>query len=136
MSDVTGGRPTPEEARRLIFQDLDLTNAVRIAQDAHGWPDDEAAEAALEYRRFLWLSYLHDGPAGALHTNADKLWHNHILDTQAYAADCDRIFGRYIHHTPHYATTEEARQEAYRRGLARYEAEYGAPIPQPTAECG
>jgi hypothetical protein len=135
MSDVTGGRPSPREARRLIFEDLDLTNVVRTAQDAYGWASDEAAEAELEYRRFLWLSYQHDGPAGTLDSNADKLWHYHILDTQTYAADCARMFGRYLHHTPTYKVAEESRQVSYQRGLERYQLEYGRPVPRPTADC-
>jgi hypothetical protein len=135
MSDVSGGKPGPDEARRLIFEDLDLTNAVRSARAAYGWSDDQATEAELEYRRFLWLSYQHDGPAGALDSDADRLWHHHILDTQAYAADCGRIFGGYLHHTPTYAVTEEVRQETYRRGLERYEQEYSRPMPRPTWQC-
>jgi hypothetical protein len=135
MSDVSGGRPGPDEARRLIFEDLDLTNAVRTARAAHGWSDDEATEAEFEYRRFLWLSYQHDGPAGAIHSDADKLWHHHILDTQRYGTDSGRIFGRYLHHTPTYAVTEEERQQVYQLGLERYETEYSRPLPRPTLSC-
>jgi len=135
MSDVSGGRPSPQEARRPIFQDLDLTEAVRGARAAYHWTDEEAAEAELEYRRFLWLTYQHDGPAGALHGDADKLWHYHILDTRKYAADCDQILGRYIHHTPAHAVSEGERQAAYQRGLERYEAEYNRPMPRPGILC-
>jgi hypothetical protein len=135
MSDVSGGRPGPDEARRLIFEDLDLTNAVRTARAAYGWSDDEATEAEFEYRRFLWLSYQHQGPAGALQSDADRLWHHHILDTQAYTADCGRIFGGYLHHTPGYAVTEEARQAAQQLGVERYQQEYSRPLPKPTLGC-
>jgi hypothetical protein len=135
MSDVSGGRPGPDEARRLIFEDLDLTNAIDTARAAYGWSDDEAAEAEVEYRRFLWLSYLHDGPAGALQSDADKLWHHHILDTQAYAADCNRTFGRYLHHTPNYAISDEALQSAYQLGLERYQQEFHGPVPKPGTGC-
>ena len=135
MSDVAGGRPGPEAARRLIFQDLDLTDVVQAARAAYNWSDDESAEAELEYRRFLWLSYQHDGPAGVLQSDADKLWHHHILDTQRYAADCDRMFGRYLHHTPAHRLTEEERREVHRRGLERYEREYNRPLPRPTLNC-
>lgn len=135
MSDVPGDRPGPEEARQLIFEDLDLIDAARAARAAHGWTDEEATEADLEYRRFLWLCYEHDGPAGALQANADKLWHHHILDTARYTADCGRIFGRYIHHTPAYALTEEERQQVYRQGLERYQRAYDRPLITPTASC-
>src|SRR6266550_2139058 len=103
MSGLSGGRPSPDEARRLIFDELDLTEVVRAARAAYNWNDDATAEAEREYRRFLWLCYQHDGPAGAIHGDADKLWHFHILNTRGYMADCERIFGRFLHHTPNYA---------------------------------
>ncbi len=31
----------------------------------------------------------------------DQFWHQHILDTAKYANDCNRLFGRMIHHNPH-----------------------------------
>jgi hypothetical protein len=135
MSDVSGGKPDPDEARRLIFEDLDLTDAIRTARIAYSWTDEAATEAELEYRRYLWLSYQHDGPAGALDSDADKLWHHHILDTPAYLADCDRMFGSYLHHTPAYAVTDVAQEEAYQRGLERYQLEYQRPVPKPTKSC-
>jgi hypothetical protein len=30
----------------------------------------------------------------------DELWHKHILDTRAYARDCENWFGNFIHHRP------------------------------------
>jgi hypothetical protein len=135
MTDVSGGRPSPEEARRLIFEDLDLSDAVRTARAAHHWTDEETADAELEYRRFLWLCYQEDGPVGAIHTDADRLWHHHILDTQGYMADCERIFGRYLHHAPAYGASEEDRQRLHRQGLERYQREYRRPLPRPTLSC-
>ena len=135
MSDVSAGRPGPDEARRLIFGDLDLTNEVRSARAAYDWSVEEAAEAELEYRRFLWLCYLDDGPAGAIHSDADKVWHHHILNTRGYAADCDRMFGHFLHHSPTYAIPEEVRQESYQRGLERYRQEFHRPVPKPTLDC-
>jgi hypothetical protein len=31
----------------------------------------------------------------------DTVWHNHILDTAAYAADCEEVFGFFLHHFPY-----------------------------------
>merc|ERR1712151_930213 len=30
----------------------------------------------------------------------DIVWHEHIIDTKQYMIDCDRLFGRYLHHYP------------------------------------
>jgi len=32
----------------------------------------------------------------------DKVWHYHILDTRAYAEDCENIFGHILHHFPYF----------------------------------
>jgi hypothetical protein len=31
----------------------------------------------------------------------DEVWHNHILDTAAYARDCQEVFGYFLHHFPY-----------------------------------
>lgn len=31
----------------------------------------------------------------------DDIWHAHILDTKKYAEDCDKIFGKFLHHFPY-----------------------------------
>jgi hypothetical protein len=31
----------------------------------------------------------------------DEMWHRHILDTAAYRADCDSLFGRFLDHFPY-----------------------------------
>jgi hypothetical protein len=30
----------------------------------------------------------------------DEMWHQHILHTLKYAQDCERVFGRFVHHSP------------------------------------
>ena len=54
------------------------------------------------YRRFLALNIVYEDrkicPTGPI----DDFWHAHILDTHAYAQDCDYLFGRYLHHFPYF----------------------------------
>lgn len=51
-----------------------------------------------EYKRFLILnlSYTKLVPSKIM----DTFWHYHILDTRKYHADCESIFGQYLHHLP------------------------------------
>ncbi len=52
------------------------------------------------YKSFLWLKisypHLNLSPTEII----DSFWHEHILDTQKYFADCNALFGGYMHHTP------------------------------------
>src|SRR5271170_7507385 len=54
------------------------------------------------YRRFLALNLRYPDrkicPTGPI----DTFWHAHILDTEAYARDCDALFGRFLHHYPYF----------------------------------
>jgi len=62
----------------------------------------------------------------------DLVWHAHILDTHAYARDCDQLFGRFIHHAPNFGGKGEKEQllEQYVEMLEIYEQLYGTPPDQ------
>ncbi|HEX7683037.1 MAG TPA: hypothetical protein VF446_05790 [Trinickia sp.] len=59
----------------------------------------ERAEAG--YRQFLKLAAKYPDAPIVPSEEVDEFWHMHILDTQRYSADCDRIFGYMIHHDPY-----------------------------------
>ncbi len=55
----------------------------------------------------------------------DEVWHAHILDTRRYAADCDCVFGEFIHHYPYFGLGDkhgDRRQlvAKYQRTKVRY----------------
>ena len=56
----------------------------------------------MEYRRFLTLNIENPGTRLAPTPLMDIFWHAHILDTMSYAADCDSMFGRFLHHIPNF----------------------------------
>ena len=60
------------------------------------------AEVEDLYRKFLALNMVYPDrkicPTGPI----DEFWHAHILDTRAYAADCQALFGEYLHHFPYF----------------------------------
>jgi hypothetical protein len=37
----------------------------------------------------------------------DKVWHAHILDTVKYEADCNEIFGTFLHHFPYFGLRDD-----------------------------
>lgn len=64
------------------------------------WSLKEIDAAILNYRVFLQAIRNHSGNLVPT-KQIDTVWHHHILDTEKYIADCDKIFGRYVHHFPY-----------------------------------
>lgn len=103
-----------EECRQLLEADetlaqavsrvaaLDFTMLRRKLEEEHGWTKEHLNEVEDLYRKFLALNLLYPErkicPTGPI----DDFWHAHILDTRAYAEDCDRLFGRFLHHFPYF----------------------------------
>ncbi len=99
-------------------EDIDLTSVRNAMVEKHGWSLDRAWEAQAEYVRFLTL--LQKKPNFMLvpwldpqgRDDLDQFWHQHILDTAKYAADCQALFGKMIHHNPHLARGSAEESEA------------------------
>ncbi len=66
------------------------------------WSFEQCENAEREYKRFLTLIKLNPRKQIVPTKQMDKFWHHHILDTQAYQADCMKVFGHFIHHFPYF----------------------------------
>ena len=101
------------------------------AEEGEGWSADQCERIELEYRRYLALSRRYPEKAIVPSKVVDTFWHFHILDTQAYAADCDRAFGYFLHHYPYFGMRgghdAQALGAAYDETLALYELHFGSP---------
>jgi hypothetical protein len=96
---------------------------------AKGWTPERADAVEREYRRFLCLVKIYrDAPLAPV-IDVDEFWHYHILDTKKYAADCERVFGYFLHHFPYAGMRgkedEEARERIATRTRAMYEKTFG-----------
>ena len=105
---------TFEDSQRLVRIDDELADALRRVAtldftmlksklvEEKGWTAETCDEIEGLYRKFLALNMRYPDrkicPSGPI----DDFWHAHILDTQAYAADCQRLFGRLLHHYPYF----------------------------------
>ena len=63
---------------------------------------EECELAEREYHKYLTLKKLYPGIELVPNRLLDEFWHAHILDTAAYHADCDSVFGYYLHHYPYF----------------------------------
>lgn len=87
-----------------IFNALDLESIIdlSIRSDAGPrWSIEDARTAADLYRSFLWLCWAYPDENIVPNSVIDQFWHLHILDTRRYADDCQKIFGRMLHHNPY-----------------------------------
>lgn len=115
-----------------IPEELEL-NSVRDALiEKQGWPLERAEAARAEYVRFLTL--LQRRPRFMLipwrneegQDDLDQFWHQHILDTAKYAADCKALFGRLIHHNPHVVRGSGDERDAAEKTQRLYARTFGS----------
>ena len=118
LSRVAKQRKKPSE--------LDLQSVRDAMIEKHGWTEDRADAAQLEYVRFLTL--LQTKPGFMLipwldasgRDDLDQFWHQHILDTEKYAADCKALFGRMIHHNPNVLRGSREEKDAVQKTRRLY----------------
>lgn len=65
-----------------------------------GWSRGRIKNAVHGYRSFLQLAADEPDREMTPDVDVDAVWHEHILDTQKYADDCNTMFGYYLHHIP------------------------------------
>lgn len=113
--------------------------------EGQGWNEGELELAEREYRRFLALHLMFPEMAVVPCGLVDHVWHAHILDTFAYAPDCQKVFGFFLHHYPYFGMRGEQDavdlHDAYELTLARYGDAFGEPPvgvwrPEAGAKCG
>lgn len=83
---------------------IDLTKIKEKMMDithGKGWSEKLANEVEIEYRRFLALSIAYPEETIVPSKIVDDFWHAHILDTRAYARDCEIAVGYFFHHWPY-----------------------------------
>lgn len=106
-------------------------------ESGEGWSLEHANAMEFEYRRFLCLMKMFPHEQTAPLFDVDIFWHYHILDTMKYAADCDKVFGYFMHHFPYLGLRGEDDEAAHQGAGARmqelYEATFGEPYIRPGA---
>lgn len=98
--------------------DLNL-DAIKVKlmhrESGEGWSLDKANAVEFEYRRFLILMKQFPQEETAPLMDVDTFWHYHILDTLKYAADCEQVFGYFLHHFPYIGLRGEDDEAAHQR---------------------
>jgi hypothetical protein len=134
-----------EALERIDAVDLSmLRTKLADPHEGKGWADAQLDLAEREYRHFLALHLMYPEMAVVPCALVDAVWHAHILDTRAYASDCERVFGFFLHHFPYFGMRgkQDAADliDAYDLTVVRYQDAFGAPPdgvwrPEQSASC-
>ena len=119
-----------EDFKAIAELDLDpIKVKIMHVESGEGWSLEKANAVEFEYRRFLYLMKSFPNEETAPLFDVDTFWHYHILDTMKYAADCDNVFGYFLHHFPYLGLRGEDDEAAHQRVGNRmkelYEATFG-----------
>jgi len=79
---------------------IDLSAIKQKVIAEKGWSEQIADYAELRYRRFLCMHLMDPRLPLVPPSDIDAVWHQHILFTRKYAADCKNTFGDFLHHQP------------------------------------
>lgn len=137
----------PESHQSINELDLEpIMVKIMDNQEGLGWSLEFAKRIAVEYRRFLTLCLEYPEFAMVPSTYVDDFWHFHILDTQSYQEDCQKVFGYFLHHFPYFGMRgeEDAHnlKTAWLASCALYEKRFGVidkqlwPISKRCPNCG
>ena len=100
--------------------------------EGEGWSYEKAIKVEKQYRNFLTLIALYPDLEIVPTKDIDTFWHTHILDTQKYMNDCEKIFGYFVHHFPYFGlrgkADEEEANEAFSKTQSLYKEHFGISI--------
>jgi hypothetical protein len=117
------------------IQKLDLVRIMwKMAdpEEGKGFTPQRLAQAEMDYRRFLHLHLQYPSLEIVPTKLIDEVWHQHILDTRAYAKDCEDMFGEFLHHYPYFGMRGEEDQAnlqaCFERTQVIWKDYFGVPI--------
>src|SRR5262245_36724734 len=90
------------ERRRVMAEDMAFPLGDIVARycKEENVSETYAREVERELRRYLAICAIYPDQTIPMYGPADKLWHVFITFTRDYAAFCQKVAGRFIHHTP------------------------------------
>jgi hypothetical protein len=81
---------------KIASIDLSKVKVTMQEPDGGAYSLETVNDLEIQYREFLYVAGTNDRARPT--KEVDQMWHQHILDTRAYHEDCNRVFGKMIHH--------------------------------------
>ena len=111
MQTKLTNRPVEQVIAAIRALDLEpIKLRVMDPELGEGWTLEYAESIERAYRNYLTMLVKHPGDAEdiVVSKDVDEFWHTHILYTMKYTEDCERVFGKYLHHNPHIGERTQA----------------------------
>ena len=132
MKTKLTNRPVEQVIAAIHALDLESVKIRMMDPElGEGWTREYAEGIEQGYRNYLTMLVKHPEDAEDLvvSKDVDKFWHTHILHTMKYTEDCEGVFGRYLHHSPHGRERTPAEAKARAASIEKtrnlYQREFG-----------
>ena len=116
------------DLERIAWKVLNDPNKPKMSKN-------DVLKAVNQYRRFLSLKMRFPRSKLVPTEDIDLIWHAHILDTENYLSDCERLFGGFLHHYPNFGDfggqDNEEMAEMFRGTSDLWIKEYGEKLRTP-----
>lgn len=129
---LESGGPYENFIRMNDIEALDLSMIKLKLQDSEegpAWSSEMCDTVEVEYKRFLALKRAYPDREIVPNRQVDLFWHQHILDTEKYATDCEALFGAFLHHFPYFGMRSEEDYadlcSAFAESQSLYELHFG-----------
>lgn len=84
-----------------LIENFDYSKvAKKVRQELPSVTDKYLEEGIENLKRYYTVRLLDPENNHGVSVPVDVFWHTHVLFTRDYFDFCDKVFGRYIHHTP------------------------------------
>jgi hypothetical protein len=105
---------------------ISLSKVISQAEINFKWDKSTSDTAEQWYYRYLYLCYKYpEKYIAAISHSADDLWHQHIIDTDKYASDCQALFGKFLKHQPVYGGPSPMEDLIFQETQTLYMTEFG-----------
>jgi hypothetical protein len=133
------------EETKMFMEDIDNVDFAMIKrklqdkEEGQGWTKTQCNQTEKEYKKFLALKRAYPEKDIVPNHATDIFWHQHILDTEKYAQDCETIFGYFLHHYPYFGMRgkqdEQNLQNAFEETRELYARHFGGDYLGQSSKC-
>lgn len=92
-------------AREHSLNSFDLSFVHEKIVNENKLKGEDLTKIEHEFKRFMKLVLLEDGPLAMIDRRVDELWHSLILFTPQYQQFCEQVMGFFVHHQPRTSIT-------------------------------
>lgn len=112
---------------------IDILTGQEKTYNSLDWAESRAKKAVRAYKNWLYLKRKYYSELLPPSKEVDHVWHLHMLFTERYHKDSNRIFGEYLHHFPYFGLRGKSDLNnlirAFEQTKKLYQEEYNEEIP-------